>query len=121
MLALLVGSAQAQTRRRSKKLWVASIAALVAANAFDAYSSRGRYEGNPLLRGPQGHFSTSRGLLIKSGTAAGAILTQALLAKAAPERNLYTASATINFVSAGALSGVAARNLRVEKAIPTAE
>lgn len=109
---------QAETKRRSKKLWVASIAALVAANAFDAYSSRGRYEANPLLRGPQGHFSTGRGLLLKSGTAAGTILTQALLAKAAPERNLYTASAAINLVSAGALAGIAARNLRVGKATP---
>ncbi len=103
-----IASVREKNPDAGKKLWIASILALVAANAFDAASSFGRQEANPFLRGSNGQFSPARGFAIKSASTGGLLTLQFLLVRNRPEAR-RTAS-IINFVSAGAIAATAARN-----------
>jgi hypothetical protein len=95
-------------KRRWHTQWVISAVALTAANLLDARSSAGAMEANPLLRNPQGGFSMGRAFAFKSVASGGLLVFEAYLIRKKPE--YAKTSALVNFVSAGALAGVAARN-----------
>lgn len=61
-----------------QRLWIASICAVLAASAFDAATSWGKQESNPLLTSRDGSFG-ARGLAIKVGIAGAVIVPQWLL------------------------------------------
>jgi len=112
-LMLFSGALQpllAKTGSRSKKAWVASLAALAAANFLDVHVSSGQFEANPLLRNAQGRFSLARGLLFKSGLSAGAVAVQLLFLRKASAEDSYTPTAVANFAAAGGLTALAIRN-----------
>ncbi len=102
--------AQAPHRTRSKKQWVLSAVALVAANILDARSSVGRQELNPLLRNSRGEFSRGRAVAIKSAGIGGVLALEAVLMRTRPE--LCRTSSLVNFVSAGAVTATAINNSR---------
>ncbi len=115
-VALLVSSTQtcyAETHKPSKKLWLVSVAALVAANVFDVHSSLGRSEANTLLRDAQGRFNPQRGLLIKSSASGGSLLLQVLLFRIRGGEDLYKPAAIANFGCAGAIGSIALHNARI--------
>ncbi|MGA2326206.1 MAG: hypothetical protein ABSH05_07950 [Bryobacteraceae bacterium] len=97
-------------KKNWKKQWVISAVALAAANIFDAHSSMGRMETNPLLRNSQGQFNGARGVAFKSAAAGGMLVVQSVLARRNPE--MYKTGTVVNFVAAGALGVTAARNSR---------
>ena len=55
-----------EAQKRSRRLWWASVAAVVAASLLDVASSRGGVETNPLLQTGNGTFDTRRALMLKS-------------------------------------------------------
>lgn len=113
-----LGSARpslAQTNRGWKKRWIASIAMLAAAQVLDAHSSWGRYESNPLARGPAGSFSAPKGVLLKSAATGGFLSVQWILMKKMPGQDLFGPCAVANVAAAGVLGGMAARNYRVPR------
>ena len=118
LLCVAVTAAETHPSRsgRSKKLWLLSAAALVAANAFDVASSRGVYESNPVLRNPAGRFSVSRGIAVKS--AGGLLLLQFLWLRKSPQHRLDGAFAAINFTAAGAVGATAVNNTTVRRPAP---
>jgi hypothetical protein len=103
----------AETKHRWKKIWTASVAAVVAVNVLDARSSAGRYETNPLLQNGRGQFSAGRAIAIKSGATGGILLLQVLLRKRTPEQSLEKPSAIVNFAAAAVVGATAYRNTRV--------
>jgi hypothetical protein len=113
LVVVLAGSCfGAQPVRRSnwKKQWILSAVALAAANIFDAHSSMGRMETNPLLQNSQGQFSGTKGVAFKSVAAGGMLAVQAMFARRNPE--IYKTGTAVNFVAAGALGLTAVRNSR---------
>jgi len=88
-----------------------SVAALAAASFADAYTSRGKYEANPMLRDASGRASMARMLAFKSGLVGGTVLLEYLLARKEPA--VPKSAAIVNFYAAGALTGVAIRNSRI--------
>lgn len=106
-----------KTNRSSKKRWIGAVVALTAANVFDAYSSRGRYEANPLLRGPQGRFNTGKAVAIKSAASGGFVALQLILLKKTPECDLYKPFAISTAAAAGVTGLVAARNYTMPREI----
>lgn len=103
-------AAQEPAKRPWRKVWVVSAVALAAATAFDASSSAGRFEANPLLRNSRGEFSASKGIAIKSLITGGTLAVQALLMRKRPDAGLEKACALVNFAAAGAVTGIAVRN-----------
>ncbi len=83
---------------------------LAAANIFDAHSSIGRMEANPLLQNSQGQFSGARGVAFKSVAAGGMLAVQAIFARRNPE--IYKTGTAVNFVAAGTLGVTAVWNSR---------
>lgn len=82
-----------------------SIAVSLAAHSLDAYSSYGRYEINPVLgRGTFG----PRQLGIKLSGAAAVSAASWVLSRRSPRACRW--AARLNFVQAGAIGAVAARN-----------
>lgn len=118
MMLCLATPAWAQSeirvKRGWKKAWIASALALAAATAFDARSSTGRFETNPLLRRPDGTFSPRRALVIKGTTAGVMLFMQSLHGRKHPE--IYKAATIVNAATAGIFTATAARNLSVPKA-----
>ena len=102
-------SAQDGGSKWPKRLWKASIAAVVAGSAVDMHSSLGKHETNGLLANRQGAFSM-QGVGIKLAIAGAAIGTQQYLLHKHPAASTYRTGALINFAVAGALGGVAAHN-----------
>ena len=102
--------AQIPVRTRSRKQWVLSAVALVAANILDARSSIGRQELNPLLRNGRGEFSCGRAVAMKSAGLGGVLVVEALLMRTRPE--LARTSSIVNFVSAGAVTAAVVNNSR---------
>ena len=89
-----------------------SFTALVAAQSADMWSSIGRYEANPLLRDRHGVFSPTKGIAIKAATTAGLLYMEHFVIRRHPStRKTF---AVLNFVIAGAIAGVAARNRSVQ-------
>jgi hypothetical protein len=106
------GFGQEMPKRRWRTQWILSAVALTAANLLDARSSAGAFEANPLLRNSQGRFATGRAFAYKSAASGGMLLLEAYVIRKNP--SFEKTSAIANFVSAGALAGVAVRNSRVK-------
>ncbi len=98
-------------QKRSKRLWLASVAAVVAANALDLMSSRGGMEANPLLQNSNGSFNTGRGVALKAAFSGGMLLSEWVFARGTPG-GMRSFSIT-NFGTAAALTGLAVRNWRL--------
>ena len=96
---------------RAKVLWGISLAALVGASTFDAFSSVGKTEGNPLLRSGDGTFG-AKGIAIKASLTGAGILPQVLFRNRKETRRLFT---IFNFAEAGMFTAVATRNLGIAR------
>ena len=99
---------------KGRLLWWLSLPVLVAASAFDAHSSWGKPEENPLLRGSSGRFD-GRSLSIKLGISAGIlggeyILTRRFKEDERLENAAYLSSGASNLVGAAVLAVTAQRN-----------
>lgn len=92
---------------RWKKLWWASVAALAAASLFDARSSWGRQELNPLLRGAAGRFD-ARSIEIKTGIVAAGLFGQWLAVRRRPK--LAAPLGAVNAVTAGVTAAATVHN-----------
>ncbi len=103
--------------KQPKKLWWASVAAVVAASLLDVASSQGGKEANPLLQGPNGTFSTGRALLLKSVASGGIIGIEAWVLHRSPSS--ARSASVVNFATAGTISALAVRNWRVASAPAT--
>jgi nitric oxide reductase large subunit len=105
-----------EAQKRSKRLWWASVALVVAASALDVASSRGGVETNPLMRGRNGKFNTGRAVMWKSIAMGGMLATEALVVRRSPTSARSAAMA--NIVTAGTVSGLAIRNLKIQASEP---
>lgn len=105
-----------EARKRSRRLWWASVALVVAASVLDVASSRGGVEANPLLRGRNGSFNTGRAVMLKSIAMGGMVATEALVLRRSPMS--ARDAALVNFATAGTISGLAIRNLKLQPAEP---
>jgi len=90
-------------------LWTASIVALGATSAADYATSWGQWEGNRLLRGPDGRFSPARGAAWKIGPTTAMLVAQVKMPRA---RKAWTIA---NFCLAGFYGVVAIRNARIRR------
>jgi hypothetical protein len=115
-LGFLIQPCAAEEKTKARRLWKISVLALVAANALDFASSRGRMEANPLMRTPNGSFSWQRGLMVKTSVSAVTITMQMLMMRKSRDASGERAAAIVNLGSAAAIGGIAAHNLRVPKA-----
>lgn len=86
------------------------MAAMVGASAWDAFSSMGKSESNPLLRSSDGNFG-GKGIAIKAGLAGAALLPQYFLRDRKDLRKIFT---VVNFIDAGVYAGVAAHNMGIK-------
>jgi hypothetical protein len=93
----------------ANRVWLASAFALGAASGFDAATSWGKREGNPLLASSNGDFG-AKGLAIKSGITAALIIPQIWLHK---HREYRTTLTVVNFANAALFSGVAIHNMGI--------
>jgi hypothetical protein len=96
--------------RRMATIWKISIATMLAASAWDAATSMGKVERNPLLASSDGTFG-ARGIGIKFGLAGASLVPQLLLRNHKELRKVF---AIANFVDAGIFAGVAAHNMGVQ-------
>ena len=119
MLAVLFSQlalgADGGSRRSSRKLWWVSVAAVAAASFFDAHSSWGRPENNPLLRSGGGRFG-GRGLGIKFSVLGAGCALEWLLIRKSPA--LAPAAAATNLGLSGILGSAAIRNYRRRSMAP---
>ena len=120
ILAILLATlaCQAQERRSWKKRWWVSVALVAAASVADLHSSAGLAEANPLLRNRQGGTDLARGAWVKSATAGGVVLLEAILLKKAPEHRLERPFTIINTAAAGVVAYAAVRNYGIPRASP---
>jgi hypothetical protein len=95
-----------EPRVERRGLWVASIAALVAANIADSMSSWRKDESNGVLAGGGGQFGM-RGVAIKGGVNALWIVGQALALR---KNRAYRTMSIANFAGAAVFGGLAYRN-----------
>jgi hypothetical protein len=93
----------------SKRLWIASMMASIAATSFDAATSWGKVEGNTLLASRNGTFGP-KGLTVKIGLETALVLPQLWLRKHKELRSAFTLG---NFGEAAVFSGAAVHNLRI--------
>lgn len=112
----IAGTSRSMPQRKWRKRWVASWVAMAVVNALDLRSSLGLRESNPLLRGPSGHLSTERAILIKSALSAGAFAAQWTAIRRRPAGNTCKSFVLVNFAASGTLAGIAARNLALRSA-----
>jgi hypothetical protein len=103
-------SVRSDPDRRMATIWKISIATMLAASAWDAASSMGKVERNPLLASSDGAFG-AKGIGIKFGLAGLSLAPQLLLRN---HRELRKVFAIANFVDAGIFAGVAAHNMGVQ-------
>jgi hypothetical protein len=101
-----------EPHHNTSKLWMISVAGLIGANAFDAASSWGKYESNPLLRSSGGQFG-AKGLGLKAASIGGLIVPQLLFHK---RHGLERTFSVLNFSLAGMYSGLAIHNLGINTA-----
>jgi hypothetical protein len=99
-----------ENENRSKTWWKVSMAAMAGASAFDAFSSMGKSENNPLLRSSNGTFG-SKGIAIKAGLAGASLVPQIFLRNRSDLRKVFT---VVNFADAGVFAGVAAHNMGIK-------
>jgi hypothetical protein len=96
--------------RTINRLWLGAIAAVVAANAFDAGSSWGKRDGNSFLASPDGTFG-AKGASIKAGMTAGIIIPQILLLRG--KSDLKKRVAIVGYAEAAFIAAVSVHNLGV--------
>lgn len=97
---------------RAADVFTFSQLALAGAQSADIASSLGKHEGNPLLRGGNGTFS-GPGISIKAAAVSGLWVFERLSTKKSPRtRRVLT---VVNYVAAGALTVLAARNFRTPR------
>jgi len=101
--------------RKWRNAWLASVAALAAANAADVASSRNLAEQNPFLRNGQGGFDARKGVFIKAGATGGLLALQFVLRKRAGNGSLDKSFTAVNGVAAGVVGATAARNFGIER------
>lgn len=89
-----------------RAVWIASVAALAAANISDAKTSWNKYEGNGVLAGRGGKFG-AKGVAIKGSINAAWIASQVVALRKNPENR---AVAIVNFAAASILGVLAYRN-----------
>lgn len=92
-----------------KRIWIESICAVLAASAFDAATSWGKQESNPLLSSPDGTFG-ARGLAIKASIAGAVLIPQLLLRRHKEFRKSFIVA---NFADAAVFMGASIHNLGV--------
>jgi len=114
ILGHLAPGRAAEGLKRSKRLWWASVAVVVAASVLDVASSRGGAETNPLLRGQNGTFNTGRALLLKTIMNRRDAGIEAWVMRRSPSSG--RSAAAVNFVAAGGVAGLAVRNWKVAPA-----
>jgi hypothetical protein len=95
---------------RSATLWKVSIATMLAASAFDAASSMGKSEQNPLLRGSDGTFG-ARGVAIKFALVGASLTPQIIFRNRKDLRRLFT---IINFGDTAMFTTIGVHNLGVK-------
>jgi hypothetical protein len=105
-----VHSVSGDREHRMATIWKISIATMLAASAWDAASSMGKVERNPLLASSDGTFG-GKGLGVKFGLAGLSLAPQLLLRNHKELRKVF---AIANFVDAGIFAAVAAHNLGIE-------
>jgi len=106
--ASLRGLDQAPVPNHTLYRW--SVAAALAANGADVASSWKNREANPFVAGPTTQFGVTS-VAIKSGFVGASLLIQYFTLRHHPEK--AKGLAWMNFVTAGALGGVAAHNMSV--------
>jgi hypothetical protein len=94
-----------------QRVWIGSICAVVAASAFDAASSWGKQEANPVLASPNGTFG-DRGLAIKAAIAGAVLVPQILLHKHKRFRKTFIIA---NFADAAVFTAVSVHNLGIPR------
>jgi hypothetical protein len=95
---------------RSATLWKVSIATMLAASAFDAASSMGKSEQNPLLRSSDGTFGT-KGVALKFGLVGASLVPQMIFRNRKDLRRLFT---IINFGDTAMFTAIGVHNLGVK-------
>jgi hypothetical protein len=102
-----------QSRVSTDRLWTASAIAMSTGVALDIASSFGHPEATALYRSADGRFG-NRGLAIRAGIPAAALIGQHFILRTDPPRWVRRLFAAVNF-GAGASSAVqAGRNWRME-------
>jgi hypothetical protein len=89
-----------------RRVWVASIVAMVAGTTADAVSSWHKRESNGLLASSDGVFGP-KGVALKAGIAAAILTPQIILRK---HRDWHAAFAVGNFAEAGIFAGATIHN-----------
>lgn len=107
------GGGANQDNMHGRRLWIASLCAVAAASAFDAASSWGKLEGNPILASHDGTFG-GRGVSLKAGLVGVLVVRQFTMRHNTAWRSRFTIA---NFGAAAMYAGVAARNTQI--AAPT--
>jgi hypothetical protein len=105
-----VRSVRSDGERRMATIWKISIATMLATSAWDAASSMGKVERNPLLASSDGTFG-AKGIGVKFGLAGLSLAPQLLLRNHKELRKVF---AIANFVDAGIFAGVAAHNMGIQ-------
>lgn len=93
-----------------RHLWIASIFAMSAATATDAYSSWHKRETNSFLASSDGDFG-AKGVAIKAGIASAVLIPQVLLRR---HKDWHLPFAASNFLEAGIFAGATAHNFQVK-------
>ena len=101
---------QQRSRKKWKRVWIASWLAFAAVNVLDAHSSVGHPELNPLLRGHDGRFSTGKAALLKAAIGGGFFGLQLWMAKSNPGQNYYKSFSIATGAAAAGLGAIAVRN-----------
>jgi hypothetical protein len=99
-----------QDGARAATVWKISIATMLGATAWDAASSMGKQEANPLLRSSNGTFG-GKGIAIKAGLAGLSLAPQIIFRDRKDLRKLFTIA---NFVNTGIFVGVATHNMGIK-------
>lgn len=97
---------------RSATIWKISIATALAASAFDAASSMGKSEQNPLLQSSNGTFG-AKGIAVKFSLMGASLVPQLILRKRTDLRKIFT---IINFGDTAMFATIGVHNLGVKAA-----
>jgi hypothetical protein len=92
--------------RPGRAVWIASIAALAAANVADAHTSWNKSEGNGILAGSNGSFG-AKGAAIKGGVNGLWVVGQVIWLR---KNSRYHTLAFVNFAAASLFGALAYRN-----------
>ena len=107
-----IADVQQRHEQTMNRLWVTSMAAAVAGTSFDAATSWGKTETNPLLKSSSGTFG-AKGVGVKAALTGAMIVPQLCLRKHKDLREAFTIG---NFADAGVFSGIAVHNLAIRQA-----